>query len=206
MFFITSCQDEPPRQEKKTTTEDLIAEDDVLHFIVQYYQKEFHQYKEEKNISDSIIELSYLGKLPEDTFESWLSAIYIPANMQSAHVFSGDLNKDSLPELVIEVKTEGGGVGSNSADFEYFLFLNKGKGYQFLKAYTSSSIAGCEGNYGFFMAESISDNQLRGTSMCYTEEDSRCCPSLYFESSLSLLNNRLVMTNKVAKQGPKESL
>jgi hypothetical protein len=159
----------------------------------------------EEKSTDSTFKMSFYNLTKdEDDYYDFLFSAQIPTQTSSnksmgRSILKGDLNKDGIEDLVISVYTEGGGGGGNIGWDDIFIFLNK-QGKPVLSSVNQSDqITGCSGG-GQFSVEKIVNGYLIGTSQCYTNDDSRCCPSLKYITKLHLKNEKLVFfSNAIAK-------
>src|SRR5690606_19615102 len=102
---------------------------------------------------------------------------------------TGDLNADQIDDLVLKVSSYTGG---NTEYLDLFVFIREGNDW-ILKSKIESSdtkLKGCE--IGQFIPQKIENNLLIGESLCFTEDDPRCCPSIKRIRKLKWSNNTFV--------------
>jgi hypothetical protein len=170
----------------------------IIRTIKDYYQISYGaDCKLEESADDSTINLLYIKTNPitneaESIFATSITIPKIPFyNLYgSKPIIYGDLNQDNQTDMLVSVHVESG----NTAFQDLFVFTSKDGGYQLNSVTTDQDICGCEGN---FRANKIMNNKVIGESNCYNENDARCCPSLKFETIISLKMNKLRYISKV---------
>lgn len=165
----------------------------IKNFIIEHYKTEYEKTKPNDPEERFTIDMTEEGISLVVQHET-----YGPGDMNtipfSQEFIKGDLNGDKLDDYVIPVYSGSGGLEDW---LDIFLFVkNKGK-LDFVKKYTSFSLANCQKKSivnGQFYPENITNGVLVGKSTCYKRSDSRCCPSenflvqYKFENGLVLLS------------------
>jgi hypothetical protein len=151
--------------------------------------------------TDSLIDIDFGVKFRQQEEDEWeddeydydafLITIKI-AKYKGMYLFGatpvvyGDLDSDGLEDLVVSVHTEGGGQGGNVWSQDIFLFIQDTNSNYTLASITSDEdISGCELG-GDFRVWQIKDGLLLGESLCYDNDDARCCPSLNYLTFVGL--------------------
>lgn len=108
----------------------------------------------------------------------------------------GDLNNDGKKDLVLKLYSNTGG---NSDYLDLCVLTQSATGWKLMAVHSSSEeeIKGCD--IGQFIPLTIENGLLIGESLCFTETDPRCCPSLKYKTTLKWINNELkfVKTEKL---------
>lgn len=111
----------------------------------------------------------------------------------------GDLNNDGKEDAIIKVYSNSGG---NSDYLDLYVFLQQEGGWKLalIKSSSDDDIKGCK--IGQFVPEQISNGYLIGESSCFAASDPRCCPSIFYKTTLKFVNNRftLIKKERVAKK------
>jgi len=168
----------------------------VLTEITTYYQESYgNDLRLVESEDDSTKEMIYYN-IPKDKdgYEFPQISISIPKRTGASSIFTGDLNQDNSNDLIVSVYTEGGGGGGNVSWSDLFVFIKNEKGYQLKTISTNWEVAGCNGMIGI---EEIKDNKIIGTSLCYAEDDGRCCPSLKYSTALKLVGDQIVVDHQI---------
>ncbi|HRD57467.1 MAG TPA: hypothetical protein PK504_05430 [Ferruginibacter sp.] len=114
------------------------------------------------------------------------------SKLKKENIF-GDLNNDGKEDAVVKVYTNTGG-NSDYLDLYIFLQLENSWKLVLVKASSDDDIKGC--TIGQFVPTHVQSGLLIGESSCFLESDPRCCPSLYYKTTLKLSNNKLVFIKK----------
>lgn len=108
----------------------------------------------------------------------------------------GDLSNDGKKDLVLKLYSNTGG---NSDYLDLCVLTQSATGWKLMAVHSSSEeeIKGCD--IGQFIPLTIENGLLIGESLCFTETDPRCCPSLKYKTTLKWINNELkfVKTEKL---------
>ena len=110
----------------------------------------------------------------------------------------GDLNGDGKEDMILLLSTQSGG---NTEFLDLLIFIHQeGKGPVLEKVYPSSDpeLKGCE--IGQFIPEKIEQGIITGQSLCFTDSDPRCCPSLKYSTQLKWMNGKLNFIKKQRTQ------
>jgi hypothetical protein len=164
--------------------ENLIDED-ITTKIVYHYGKQNQTGIPQRNETDSLINLSFTGKGDETPYSNLMIS-----KMKSDYLY-GDLNNDGKSDLIASVNSDGGGSASWC---DLFVFINENDSYV-LKSVTSSfDLAICAGGShdGQFYPKEIKDGIVIGSSICYTDKDAHCCPSIKKETKVHYKKDKLV--------------
>ncbi len=105
----------------------------------------------------------------------------------------GDLNNDGQEDVIVKVYSNTGG---NTDYLDLYVFLQQASSWKLLLVKSSSDedIKGCQ--IGQYVPLTISNGFLIGESSCFLQSDPRCCPSLFYKTTLKLQNNQLVFVRK----------
>jgi len=176
--------------------ENKFIENSIIKDIEKYYQDDYgNDLKLLKKETDSIIKISY-ENIPENKDDYVFTQISIRIPKKGKNILYGDLNNDNLEDIIVIVNTEGGGAGGNVWWDDIFIFFKDKDKYLLPLIKTNWQISGCDREFGFnggsILIEEIEGNIIKGTSLCYTDKDSRCCPSLIYETQLQIINNQIV--------------
>lgn len=172
-------------QEKIETSVNNKIEYDILNRIILYYSEHNLMSISNRDETDSLINLSFKEKSNETSY----SNISIPKK-KTNYIF-GDLNSDGKDDIVASIYADGGGSASW---FEYITFIFE-DGQYVLKSMTNSfNIAICnDGSHdGQFYPKEINNGVIYGKSICYTDKDPHCCPSIENESKVIYKDGKLV--------------
>ena len=114
------------------------------------------------------------------------------STLKKDHAF-GDLNNDGRQDLVLKLYSNTGG---NSDYLDLFVLTQSPTGWKILNIQSSSdeSLKGCE--IGQFIPQTIENGLLIGESLCFTDSDPRCCPSLKYKTTVKWINNELRFVKK----------
>lgn len=114
------------------------------------------------------------------------------STLKKDHAF-GDLNNDGKEDLVLRLYSNTGG---NSDYLDLCIFIQTPAGWRLFNIQPSSdeALKGCE--TGQFIPQTIENGLLVGESLCFTETDPRCCPSLKYKTTLKWENNELRFVKK----------
>ena len=114
------------------------------------------------------------------------------STLKKDHAF-GDLNNDGKEDLVLKLYSNTGG---NSDYLDLCVFIQTSTGWKLFNIHPSSdeALKGCE--TGQFIPQTIENGLLVGESLCYTETDPRCCPSLKYKTTLKWVSNELRFVTK----------
>lgn len=171
----------------KKTSDNLIDEEIITKILI-YYSKHYKNGIPQREETDSLINLSFKEKKEDDMPYSNLTI----SKIKSDYLF-GDINNDGKKDIIASVGADGGGSASWN---ELFVFINENDNY-ILKSVTSSfDLAVCKkgSHEGQFYPKEIKDGIVIGTSICYTDEDAHCCPSIKKESKAVFKNDKLIKT------------
>jgi hypothetical protein len=179
-FIDFHCRKEPVSYERVANHEVSFYEE-----AEQYYRRRFEGREFTRNSDDSVTYLT-IHKKNGDEAESDL---YIEINRTPRKTLEGDLDKDGLNDLLMNVQLSEGA----STWHDLFVFLQKDE-YRSLAAVASDAdLAICTGDSygGYFLPVKIVNGSITGESKCYTEEDAECCPSIKVNTVVKLENNSL---------------
>lgn len=125
-------------------------------------------------------------------FGQGMRTIYHFSTLKKDHAF-GDLNNDGKEDLVLKLYSNTGG---NSDYLDLCVFIQTTTGWKLFNIQPSSdeALKGCE--TGQFIPQTIENGLLIGESLCFTETDPRCCPSLKYKTTLKWVNNELRFVTK----------
>lgn len=167
--------------------ENLIDED-ITTKIVYHYGKQNRTGIPQRNETDSLINLSFTGKGDETPYSN-----LVISKMKSDYLF-GDLNNDGKTDLIASVNSDGGG---SATWIEYITFISEDNQYVLKSVTRSFDLSICSGGShdGQFYPEEIKDGVITGTSICYTDKDAHCCPSIKKESKVVYKQDKLVKAN-----------
>ena len=150
-------------------------------------------------ISETQPENPTVTKMPgENNFELQLDygqgmrATYYFSTIKEDHAF-GDLNNDGKEDLVLKLYSNTGG---NSEFLDLCVYIKSPTGWKLFNVQPSSdeALKGCK--TGQFIPQTIENGLLLGESLCFTDTDPRCCPSLKYKTTLRWLNNELKFVKK----------
>jgi len=178
--------------------EKIFLDENITKFIVDYYNDNYG--KETilvETKGDSLRNLAYYAKPEYEGEAHGFGQMFadIPRLANEQHIYYGDLNNDGAEDIIVPVNTEGGGGGGNVWWVDLFVFLKQDSHYKFLVTETNWGLPGCTNN-GFMFITKIENNIIYGESLCYAEDDGRCCPSLRFNVTLKLENKDFVLVSK----------
>src|SRR5690606_11754508 len=158
--------------------------------VLGHYEKKHAEHHLHKTNSDSVSELVFsYRKVPAGQEPG--PFLYVTLSRLRSDVITGDLNGDGRPDLIVQPVLSQGG---NSYWKELFVFVNTPDGYVFKTVASNMDLAQyTEGAHsGSFHAERIGDGAIIGTSICYTDEDAACCPSVKVPTLVRLSGDKLV--------------
>jgi hypothetical protein len=164
-------------------------DESILNMMVDHYKNKNPKSRMHRADNDSSINLSftYLKKRQDD---DGLPYLYVTISKIRKSYLSGDLNTDGVPDLVGLPKLSQGGA-SYWQDLFVLLYL-KGN-FEPVQVISAMDLARCTGNSynGNFVPREISENMIKGTTRCYTDDDAECCPSVKLEASYKLDEKKL---------------
>lgn len=153
--------------------------------------------------SDTIVEVSFSDTSGDpDEFTGTLFTAYIPLVSHINPILAGDLDGAVGEDLLVTVHTEGGGGGGNMWWDEHFLFhAQAGAAYTIADVKADPELM--DGS-GHFFPRQVSGDAITGIANDYTDEDLRCCPSLYYRVTVKYINGKLTTTQKTPISRPAE--
>jgi hypothetical protein len=174
--------------QKKETTVNNKMDDDIIKKISLYYGRQNLKSIPKIEETDSVINLSFT-EISEDELATPYSNISI-SKIKSDYLF-GDLNNDGKIDVVASVWSNGGG---SATWVEYVTFISEDNQYMLKSVTRSFDLAICNGGShdGQFYPKEIKDGVINGTSVCYTDKDAHCCPSIKKESRVVFKKDKLV--------------
>ena len=193
VFCIASCNFKNTKIHGPDTS---FLEDKIVEEIAKYY----HEIYADENIlvletSDSVVDITYFEDASNtESFENYRAHIEIPIKNESDQILYGDLNKDHNDDLIVGVFIEGGGGGGNMYWVDYFVFLKRENNYLLSTVVSNREISDCDN--GFIYFEKIEDNRIIGTTSCFVEGDSRCCPSIHYKTVLEFVDESFVLKSE----------
>jgi hypothetical protein len=181
--FYCSAVNVPGSQSAQADPDISPLEQIIAHYRARYVN---FDYSATKSDSTFTLHFSRSGKTDEDEESSFSVIIY-----SNQHEFTGDLDNDGSNEKLVTVFVND---EISTPWREYFLFSGK-KGAQLLRTVASSfELARCRaGSYsGMFEAREISNGKISGVSICYTNQDAECCPSVHVDSKVYFEGGQLI--------------
>jgi len=81
---------------------------------------------------------------------------------------------------------------------ELIIIVSDNDKYKLNHIYESGGICGCKTSEynGIFAVEKIQDGIIYGQSVCWSDTDAHCCPSLEYESAIKYDNSTLKFVSK----------
>ena len=177
--------------QKKETTVYNKVDDEILNKIILYYGKQNLKSIPKREETDSLISLSFTEN-SKDELATPYSNISIP-KMKSEYLF-GDLNNDGKEDIIASIYADSGG---SATWLEYVTLISEDNQYVLKSVASSFDLAICNGGShdGQFYPKEIKGGIIYGTSVCYTDEDAHCCPSIKKENNVVYKKDKLVKTN-----------
>ncbi len=182
----TESADNPVPQ-KNSPKADVISEDIITQILI-HYGRENKSGLPQKKETDSLIYLSFKEKGDEMAYSN------LTISKIKADYFFADLNGDGKLDILASVNADSG--GSSFWD-DLIVFLNENESYSLTSVTSSFDLATCKsGSHdGQFYPKEIKNGVIIGESVCYTDEDAHCCPSIKQKSKAVFKDNKLVKTN-----------
>jgi len=193
-FGLCSCSSfSQSNSSKQASANSKFVDQQITDQILQHYRQQNNSDSIKKDVTDTTIEVTLYAK--EDAQYNFDGTIYI-SKMQSDY-FHGDLYGDGVEEIVCSVSTEGMG-GGNAYWNDVFVLRLIDKKYKIIDAVTSNKLTGDKGGYdgGLFYPLAIKDRLITGESICWTDEDAHCCPSLKFYTTVKFEKDKLVFNSR----------
>ena len=167
----------------------------ILKQIEDYYLKQHDEdyYRVVVSDNDTEKEITFYNRPGNgDDYEGFLLSVTIPKIKKYRTVF-GDLNNDTIDDLIISVHTAGGWAGRNVEWNDHFVFLRNKNNFELIAQHSDAEISGCKSGRwgGGFSIQEIKNNKVIGTSTCYSVDDLHCCPSLEYWTTMSLVEGKL---------------
>lgn len=171
----------------KMTNENLVSEDIITQILI-HYGRENKSGLPQKKETDSLIYLSFKEKGDEMAYSN------LTISKIKGDYFFADLNGDGKLDILASVNADSG--GSSFWD-DLIVFLYENESYSLTSVTTSFDLATCKsGSHdGQFYPKEIKNGVIIGESVCYTDEDAHCCPSIKQKSKAVFKDNKLVKTN-----------
>ncbi len=165
--------------------------------LVQHYRQGFQgAIREDVEMSDSILSITFVKRMENEVEDKVLLVVNIPRLKDN--FITGDLEKDGENEIMACVGVEGGG---RRGSYDLFVFKQHGGKYTIASTIKSPDVCGCNGSGvsgGYFYPDSIENSQVVGRSICWSENDAPCCPTMRFETRLKFVSGKLILVSKKA--------
>jgi len=202
-MILVSCEAQPTQPKQNQEEKELIAEDQIMHFIIEDYKKQYKELQLKEIDDEGWHELTFYEKSnPTTDYELTLSHVRIPnytlEDELENNPIKGDINNDNIKDYLVKVLDEGGGGGGNITLITYYLFTSVDGKYECSSIKSSGELSGCDKDYGFFIADQMENQQIIGEAQCYAENDGRCCPSLHYKTIVTLQDGELKHFSNVA--------
>ena len=207
MILISSCESDNPKKsethhnQEATSAKKLMPEEEIMHAIIDEYKKQYNHLRVEEINDEGWHELSFYGKLDSTaTTEQIMSLVRIPnytlVDEIENNPIKGDLNNDNQDDYLVKVVDEGAGGGGNFVQITYYLFTSRDGEYELHTALPTGLLSGCDEDNGYFVPQKIENQQVIGESLCYAENDGRCCPSLKSKSIAAIEDGEFKLISK----------
>jgi hypothetical protein len=165
------------------------ADQKVLEALVEYYNAiNIGTQKLRRTEENGMLVLAYFPATsvyvdPNDIYE-----VSIPLKKSDYHTH--DLNGDKIADYIVEIDM----VNGNEEYSEFATLLSTPTRYIVTGSFSATKLCDCGQYVGFFTPEQYDNNRIIGTSSCYKEKDSNCCPSISKRSAVQYLDGKLVPT------------
>jgi hypothetical protein len=220
-IFFFSCGNSGTKVEKSDSSTftpnfnlGVVLDSNIINAVKQYYyqnSKNIIQFDSTASISmneeklDSILDITFqvdLGEMGSPIVHSAKLPLFVGED-----AYGGDLNNDTLVDLIYVVHTEGEGTSMGGGDAfhnDIFVFINNGKSLELVEVVNDRTLSKCK-EWGHFYINKIENGQMLGESICHDEDDPMCCPSLNYNTTVKLINGHLkVVDSKFIKKTKQE--
>ena len=170
----------------ETVNDSQFIDNYIINAIIDHYKSSTTKMETEK--TDTLLTISFRNIPSEDdAFDGIGLRVYI-SKMKKDYIF-GDIDNDGVPDLIVSIDTEGGGGGGNVYWNDLFVFLSKNGKFALTSFIDSPEVRGCRA--GQFFPDKIENGLILGKSICWAENDPRCCPSLEYLTTITFDGKQL---------------
>ena len=194
VFGFCSCSSfSQSNSSKRISADGKFVDKQIIDQVIQYYQQQNNPDSITKEVTDTTIEVTLYIKYGSEY--NYDGTIYI--SKMPDDYFHGDLDGDGVEEIIYSISTEGIG-GGNAYWNDVFVSRLINNKYKIIDAVTSNKLTGDKGAYdgGLFYPLAIQDRLITGESICWTDEDAHCCPSLKFYTTVKFEKDKLVFNSR----------
>ena len=170
----------------ETVNDSQLIDNYIINALIDHYKGSTTKMETKK--TDTLLTISFRNMPSEDdAFDGIGLRIYI-SKMKKDYIF-GDIDNDGVPDLIVSIDTEGGGGGGNVYWNDLFVFLSKNGKFALTSFIDSPEVCGCRA--GQFFPDKIENGLILGNSICWAENDGRCCPSLEYLTTITFDGKQL---------------